>query len=96
MKHLETFKDLAARTNSPEEFARRGCEEGVFVSRAEGRRAWNAISQPKRNENTCPACGWRLKGSLAPECAHCASVRRAGAAGLPSALKQAGWGGLAK
>lgn len=78
MKNIETFKDLAARTGSPEEFAKRGCEEGVFVSRAEGRRVWNAISQ------------WRLKGSLTPD------VRRAGAAGLPSALKQAGWGGLAQ
>jgi hypothetical protein len=69
MKNLEIFKDLAARTSSPEDFARRGCEEGIFVSRAEGQRAWNNMEMLGRQRTTVA---------------------------YPSALKQAGWGGLAQ
>jgi len=71
VKAKDRFKKLAEETDGPDEFARKGCDEGLFVSMSQGRRIHHSITRTETANNAT-----RHKG--------------------PSALKQAGWGGLAQ
>jgi len=107
MRASEKFGGLASRTDGPDEFAREGCDAGMFVSMSEGRRIWHGVVE-------CPKCKAAMKETrqmhlhhvdVFMECPDCKTrvPPRCTCHGMaealrskPSALKQAGWGGLAQ
>ena len=51
MSHRKIFEDLASESKDRDDFVRKGCDRGLFVSMAEGRRIWSGFGLKTLSQN---------------------------------------------